>query len=130
MKESERRAKQPGVRKNAARVLGPGVSQRHFPRLAAVRPSKPVQTTENEFAESSEREVVRLPVKVKIKTLAKIQLLQLDSTRRGVENLAGNGYCSTRFFGNHYCIVFRPISQRRLVSTARVRHGSGARRGL
>ena len=60
-----------------------------------------------EFAESSERELARLPAKVKIKALEKIQLLQLDPTGRGVKKLAGLDYYSIRFFGNHYRIVFR-----------------------
>lgn len=50
-----------------------------------------------DFAESSERELGRLPAKVKIKALEKIQLLELDPIRRGVKKLAGNDYYSIRF---------------------------------
>ena len=67
-----------------------------------------------EFAESSERELARLPVKVKTKALEKIQLLQFDPTRRGVKKLAGHDYYSIRFFGNRYRIVFRLFSEQRL----------------
>jgi hypothetical protein len=45
-----------------------------------------------EFAESSERELARLPAKVKIKALEEIQLLRSDPTRRGVKKLGGHDY--------------------------------------
>lgn len=83
-----------------------------------------------EFAESSERELARLPVKAKIKAFEKIQLLQLDPTRRGVKKLAANDYYSVRFFGNHDRIVFRLFPEQHLVLITRVRHRSDAYRGL
>jgi mRNA interferase RelE/StbE len=83
-----------------------------------------------EFAESSERELARLPVKVKIKALEKVRLLRFDPRRHGVKKLAGNDYYSIRFFGDHYRIVFRLFSEQRLVLITRVRHRSDAYRGL
>jgi mRNA-degrading endonuclease RelE of RelBE toxin-antitoxin system len=59
-----------------------------------------------EFAESSERELARLP----IKALEKIQLLRFDPTAHGVKKLAGHDYYSIRFFGNRYRVVFRLYS--------------------
>jgi mRNA-degrading endonuclease RelE of RelBE toxin-antitoxin system len=72
----------------------------------------------------------RLPAKVKINALEKIQLLRPDLTRYGVQKLSGNEYYSTRFFGNHYRIVFRLFAERHLVLITRVRHRSDADRGL
>jgi mRNA-degrading endonuclease RelE of RelBE toxin-antitoxin system len=83
-----------------------------------------------DFAESSERELGRLPVKVKIKALEKIQLLHLDPLRRGVKKLAGNDYYSIRFFGNQYRAVFRLFPEQHLVLITRVRHRSDAYRVL
>jgi mRNA-degrading endonuclease RelE of RelBE toxin-antitoxin system len=71
-----------------------------------------------------------LPAKVKVKALEKIQLLRPDLTRHGVKKLSGNEYYRTRFFGNHYRIVFRLFSEQHFVLTTRVRHRSDAYRGL
>lgn len=68
-----------------------------------------------EFAESSERELARLPAKVKSKALERIRLLQFDPTGRGVKKLTGNDYYSIRFFGNRYRIVFRLFLEQHLV---------------
>jgi mRNA-degrading endonuclease RelE of RelBE toxin-antitoxin system len=83
-----------------------------------------------EFAESSERELDRLPAKVKIKALEKIKLLQLGPTQRGVKKRAGNDYYSIRFCGNRYRVVFRLFSEQRLILITRVRHRGDAYRGL
>jgi mRNA-degrading endonuclease RelE of RelBE toxin-antitoxin system len=85
---------------------------------------------DKDFAESTERELARLPAKVRIKALEKIQLLQADPTRRGVKKLAGNDYYSIRFFGDHYRIVLRLFPEDHLVLITRVRHRSDAYRGL
>jgi len=68
-----------------------------------------------EFAASAERELARLPGKVKIKALESIQLLRFDPIRRGVKKLAANDYYSICLF-----------SDQRLVLITRVRHRSDA----
>ena len=85
---------------------------------------------EVEFAESSERELARLPAKVRIKALEKIQLLRLDPTRRGVKKLAGNDYYSIRILWQPLPHRLRLFYEQRLVLITRVRHRSDAYRGL